>query len=66
MEKSKGHVAWLAGNRELIEASGEWYIAPLDCPIMTDGRRPGRWECSEAHGRRYWDAIYKGLVVESP
>jgi hypothetical protein len=53
-QPSKGHIAFI-GDFEYYERSGEVYRCsrPDLAPVMTDGYRCGRWECSRAHFDAY-------------
>lgn len=64
MEKSIGHIMF-AGSHELFLRDGEVYVAPINNPVMTDGYRCGRWECSEASWRRYKSVILNRYNYQS-
>jgi hypothetical protein len=50
LEKSKGHIKFIWNNTyEYYDRDGEVYLAPIHNPIMPDGYRSGRWECSRSH-----------------
>lgn len=66
VKKSRGHIAWLTGDREAFEYRGEVYIAPLHSYIRQDTQtRGGRWESSRAHWDRYFPHVWAGQVVSS-
>lgn len=58
MERSKGHIMF-AGQHEIYLRGGEVFVAPANNPVMTDGYRCGRWECSE----RAWER-YKSIILD--
>jgi hypothetical protein len=50
IKKSKGHIKFIWNNTyEYFDRNGEVFLAPVHNPIMTDGYRSGRWECSRSH-----------------
>lgn len=56
-DKSQGHIEF-AGQFEFFQrADGGVYRAKVSDPIMTDGCRFGRWECSRPHFDRFRDVI---------
>lgn len=55
---SEGQVAVTSDLRyEFFLREGEVYRAPLQSPVMTDGYRCGRWECSATHFERNKSAL---------
>ena len=50
-QKSMGHIAFgnmaPGGWAEFFIRNGELHRAPVDNPVMPDGFRCGRWQCSE-------------------
>lgn len=64
MKKSKGHICFgiNAGNStEFYQRDNEVYRAPVGNPIMPDGYRCGRWECSIVHFHRFEQVILSGF-----
>ncbi len=52
-DQSQGHLAYDSNGNEWYERDGEVYRAPVYRPVMTDGYRCGRWECSMEHAARF-------------
>ena len=49
VERSKGHLGFLSGKWEFYKAdNGDLYRAPVENPVMPDGRRCGRFEATAA------------------
>lgn len=46
-----------AGQYEIFLRGEEVYVAPVINPIMPDGYRCGRWECSKGMWQRYKSII---------
>ena len=64
--KSKGHLAFW-GDYEMYDYQGAVYRAPVDNPIMPDGRRCGRWECNyTAFLNALSRGLYAGMNLECP
>lgn len=58
VKHSSGHiVATSDGTTEFYARDGEVYRAPMASPVMTDGYRCGRWECSLSHFGHYRNVI---------
>ena len=60
MKQSKGHLCF-AGNFEFWQNGEEVYRAPIDNPIMTDGRRCGRFESYKWHFEHFKSVILEGV-----
>jgi len=58
---SKGHLAWEGGSEWYVR-DGEIYRAPERAPVMPDGYRSGRWQCSLRHARQH-PTVYDFLVI---
>ena len=70
MEKSKGFICFAIDGRiknEFYLRDGEVFRAPMEAPIMSDGFRCGRWECSLANWERFKAFLLKpyASVVEA-
>ena len=62
--KSVGHMGTMWDISEVYRVGDNIYLAHYNLPIMTDGRRYGRWECSVSHWERYLSTVYKDFKPE--
>lgn len=66
MDKSKGHILFAEGPRQVIEffqRDGNVYRVPVAAPIMDDGYRIGRWESAVWHFEQFKDVILRGMKI---
>jgi len=62
MKQSNGHLCFAFDSKvEFYERQGEVYRASSLNPVLSDGYRPGRWECSRDHFDRFREVIVGGV-----
>jgi hypothetical protein len=57
MPISKGHICFLAGYEYYTIENGDLYRAPQHYPIMTDGKRCGRWQSPARMVEQYMEMV---------